>query len=91
MSKKYKKNSKTVKDRFVNSLLRDLSIDWDSKVLSNRVLILDVLYLLGISIDDKKYAQCSGFKKFLNENGIGAEMKLAEFASDNHIEEHSNG
>ena len=64
----------TVKKRFLEKIGRDKSIDWERKVLSTRALILDLVYLLGTSVDEKKYAHADGFEKFLTENGVTLEL-----------------
>ena len=64
----------SVKTKFLASSERDKSIDWERKVLSTRALVLDLVYLLGISIDEKKYAHADGFEKFLTENGVTIEL-----------------
>lgn len=82
---------RTVKERFMTTLFGDQSIDWDFKMLGPRTLILDVIYLLGVSISRRKYKQCSGFKRFLRENGIDVEMRAEKMVSDGCMEEHSKG
>lgn len=64
----------STKDKFVKNLNRDLSIDWDRKIVSTRSVILDILYLLGVSIDETKYAHADGFEKFLKENDISVKL-----------------
>lgn len=64
----------SVKKRFLASLERDKSIDWERKNLTTRCLILDVLYLLGIGIDEAQYAHADGFEKFLTENKVVLEL-----------------
>jgi hypothetical protein len=62
------------KELFIKKLNVDKSIDWSRKTLPTRALILDTLYLLGISIDETKYAHADGFEKFLTENGVTLEL-----------------
>ena len=63
-----------IKDKFLSHLKRDLSIDWNGKILSTRSVILDVLYLLGVSIDETKYSHADGFEKFLKENEVSVKL-----------------
>lgn len=62
------------KEKLLKYLNKDKSIDWSRKALSTRSLILDLVYLLGISIDEKKYAHADGFERFLTENGVTLEL-----------------
>jgi len=64
-----------VKEKFIKRLNGDRSIDWDRKILSERSLVLDVLYLLGVSIDEKKYAQYSGLREFAKIAGVELDLK----------------
>lgn len=69
---------KLIKDRFLEKLDSDDSIDWERKTLTTSSLIMDILYLLGVSIDSKKYGYHSGFEKFLSENGVSLSLKKTE-------------
>lgn len=74
---KVKKENNT-KATFLRKLDKDLSIDWEFKNLSKKSLVADTLYLLGVSIDEKKYSGYLGFKKFLEENNV--DLNLTEKA-----------
>jgi len=65
---------KSVKNKFIERLNEDRSIDWKRENLTTRSLILDVLYLLGVSVDQEKYQQHSGFQQFLDENGVSLNL-----------------
>ena len=83
MSKSKSRSSKKIaqvvetvlKTAFIKKLREDLSIDWDFKMLGQRSLTLDMLYLLGVSIDPVKYAQYTGFQRFLIDSGVSIEFK----------------
>ena len=68
-----------LKDAFINKLSNDICIDWEFSVLSTRNLVIDTLYLLGVSIN-KKYSGYLGFRKFLKENNV--ELNLAEIPNE---------
>ena len=68
-----------VKTTFIEKLSNDVSIDWEFNYLAPRSLILDTLYLLGVSID-KKYSGYLGFKKFLEENNVN--LNLTEISNN---------
>lgn len=59
---------------FTEKVLKDQSIDWDFKVLSEQSLALDILYLLGVSIN-KEYSFHNGFIKFLDKCGLQIKEK----------------
>lgn len=67
--------SSALKAAFIKRLREDKSIDWELRTLGQRSLILDVLYLLGISIDQQKNTWYSGFRKFLEEGGVTVDLK----------------
>lgn len=69
-----------LKTAFIKKLNEDKSIDWDFKILGQRSLILDALYLLGVSIDPIKYSQYTGFQLFLTENGVSIDLKMTPHA-----------
>lgn len=69
------KKENRVKITFIEKLNKDLSIDWEFDYLTPRSLVLDTLYLLGVSID-KKYSGYLGFKQFLEENNV--DLNLTE-------------
>jgi len=59
-----------VKNSFIRKLKEDKSIDWDRNMLPTRSLVMDVLYLLGVSINPVDYSYHDGFMKFLEDNGV---------------------
>ena len=63
------KKENSVKVTFIEHLKNDISIDWAFTHLSPRILVVDTLYLLAVSID-KKYRGYLGFEKFLKENKV---------------------
>lgn len=66
------------RERFLELVQNDKSIDWERKVLGERSLVLDIVYLLGISVDEKKYAYFQGMREFAKDCGVDLDMKKVD-------------
>lgn len=70
-----------VQRRFLKKLGMDFTIDWTLKRLSARSLAVDVLYLLGLSIDSVKYGGVDGFIRFQKEIGIHVDLQKRDVST----------
>lgn len=56
------------KKEFIKNVESELTIRWDN--IKPRAIAIDVLYILGVSLNKKKYSHLDGFNRFLDDTGL---------------------